>query len=214
MIAPRPRVRRQSASALVQPRPAALGPGARARRNGDRDLRIDRTPLFNEDVEAQGDPEPVAAFKMAIRKADAIMVVTPEYNYGVPGVLKNAIDWASRPPGRGPLDGKLAAIIGASPGMVGSARAQQQLRQTFAFTNTLAMLQPEVLVSRAHQKFECQRTPRGRGHARIPSPVPGDVLRVGNAHAERSADSAIINRSRLSRRLQECDECSGSSAGT
>jgi chromate reductase, NAD(P)H dehydrogenase (quinone) len=111
-------------------------------------------PLFNEDVEAQGDPEPVAAFKMAIRKADAIMVVTPEYNYGVPGVLKNAIDWASRPPGRGPLDGKLAAIIGASPGMVGSARAQQQLRQAFAFTNTLAMLQPEVLVSRAHQKFD------------------------------------------------------------
>ena len=82
------------------------------------------------------------------------MVVTPEYNYGVPGVLKNAIDWASRPPGRGPLDRKLAAIIGASPGMVGSARAQQQLRQTFAFTNTLAMLQPEVLVSRAHQKFD------------------------------------------------------------
>jgi chromate reductase, NAD(P)H dehydrogenase (quinone) len=111
-------------------------------------------PLFNADIEAQGDPAPVAAFKMAIREADAIMVATPEYNYGVPGVLKNAIDWASRPPGQGPLDGKLAAIVGASPGMVGTARAQQQLRQTFAFTNTLAMLQPEVLVSRAHEKFD------------------------------------------------------------
>ena len=111
-------------------------------------------PLFNEDVEAQGDPEPVSAFKAAIGGADALLIATPEYNYGVPGVLKNAIDWASRPPGRGPLDGKLAAIIGASVGTVGSARAQQQLRQTFAFTNTLAMLQPEVLVGRAHQKFD------------------------------------------------------------
>ena len=111
-------------------------------------------PLFNEDIEAQGDPEPVAAFKMAIAEADAVLIATPEYNYGVPGVLKNAIDWASRPPGRGPLDGKLAAIIGASVGTVGSARAQQQLRQVFAFTNTLAMLQPEVLVGRAHQKFD------------------------------------------------------------
>lgn len=109
-------------------------------------------PLFNEDIEAQGDPEPVAAFKAAIGEADALLIATPEY-YGVPGVLKNAIDWASRPPGRGPLDGKLAAIIGASVGTVGTARAQQ-LRQVFAFTNTLAMLQPEVLVSRAHQKFD------------------------------------------------------------
>ena len=111
-------------------------------------------PLFNEDIEAQGDPEPVAAFKAAIGDADALLIATPEYNYGVPGVLKNAIDWASRPHGRGPLDGKVAGIVGASVGMVGSARAQQQLRQAFAFTNTLAMLQPEVLVSRAHQKFD------------------------------------------------------------
>jgi len=111
-------------------------------------------PLFNEDVEAEGDPGPVAAFKAAIREADAILSATPEYNYGVPGVLKNAIDWASRPPGRAPLNGKLAAIVGASPGVIGTARAQQQLRQTFAFTNTLAMLQPEVLVGRAHEKFD------------------------------------------------------------
>src|SRR5918992_5522590 len=111
-------------------------------------------PLFNEDVEAQGDPEPVAAFKTAIRDADALLIATPEYNYGVPGVLKNAIDWASRPPGLTPLNGKLAAIVGASPGVIGTARAQQQLRQAFAFTNTLAMLQPEVLVGRAHEKFD------------------------------------------------------------
>lgn len=111
-------------------------------------------PLFNQDIEAQGDPEPVAAFKAAIREADALLIATPEYNYGVPGVLKNAIDWASRPPGVTPLNGKLAGIIGASPGIIGTARAQQQLRQAFAFTNTLAMLQPEVLVGRAHEKFD------------------------------------------------------------
>jgi chromate reductase, NAD(P)H dehydrogenase (quinone) len=111
-------------------------------------------PLFNEDIEAQGDPGPVAAFKAAIREADALLIATPEYNYGVPGVLKNAIDWASRPPGKTPLNGKLAGIIGASPGVIGTARAQQQLRQTFAFTSTLAMLQPEVLVGRAHEKFD------------------------------------------------------------
>ncbi|HEV3486361.1 MAG TPA: NAD(P)H-dependent oxidoreductase [Vicinamibacterales bacterium] len=111
-------------------------------------------PLFNEDVESHGDPGPVAAFKAAIRDADAILIATPEYNYGVPGVLKNAIDWASRPPGQTPLNGKLAGIIGASPGVIGTARAQQQLRQAFAFTNTPAMLQPEVLVGRAHEKFD------------------------------------------------------------
>jgi chromate reductase len=111
-------------------------------------------PLFNEDVEAQGDPEPVAAFKAAIREADALLIATPEYNYGIPGVLKNAIDWASRPVPGAPLNGMLAGIVGASTGIVGSARAQLQLRQGFSFTNTLAMLQPEVLVSRAHEKFD------------------------------------------------------------
>lgn len=111
-------------------------------------------PLYNGDVEEKGDPAPVAAFKTAIREADAILIVTPEYNHGVPGVLKNAIDWASRPPRTAPLGGKLAGVIGASPGMVGSARAQTQLRQAFNFTNTDAMRQPEVIVSRAHEKFD------------------------------------------------------------
>jgi chromate reductase, NAD(P)H dehydrogenase (quinone) len=111
-------------------------------------------PLYNGDVEAAGDPAPVTEFKNAIRAADAILVVTPEYNHGVPGVLKNAIDWASRPPRDSPLGGKPAGILGASPGMVGSARAQTQLRQAFTFTNTPVMPQPEILVGRAHEKFD------------------------------------------------------------
>jgi chromate reductase len=111
-------------------------------------------PLYNADVEAKGDPEPVAALKTAIREADALLIVTPEYNFGVPGVLKNAIDWASRPPAQTPLRGKPAALMGATPGQGGTIRAQMQLRQAFVFTQTIALLQPEVLVTKAHEKFD------------------------------------------------------------
>jgi chromate reductase len=111
-------------------------------------------PLYNGDVEAAGDPEPVTALKAAIRDADALLIATPEYNFGVPGVLKNAIDWASRPPAKSPLAGKPAALMGATPGMGGTGRAQMSLRQSFVFTKTFALLSPEVLVARAHEKFD------------------------------------------------------------
>jgi chromate reductase len=113
-------------------------------------------PLYNGDVEAQGDPQGVAAFKQAIREADAVLFVTPEYNHGVPGVMKNAVDWASRPPRAAALDRKPVGIIGASPGMTGSARGQSQLRQAFEFTNSYCMPQPEILVFRAHEKFDAE----------------------------------------------------------
>jgi chromate reductase len=124
-------------------------------------LRVDSfdlaaVPLYNGDVEAAGEPDGVAAFKQAIRDADVVLMVTPEYNHGVPGVMKNAVDWASRPPGKAPLNGKPVGIIGASPGMTGSARGQSQLRQAFEFTNSFCMPQPEVLVFRAHEKFDAQ----------------------------------------------------------
>ena len=111
-------------------------------------------PLYNGDVEEKGDPDPVAALKAAIRQADALLIATPEYNFGVPGVLKNAIDWASRPPRGSVLQGKPAAIMGATPGMGGTGRAQMALRQSFVFTQTYALLAPEVLVARAHEKFD------------------------------------------------------------
>ncbi|WP_332772518.1 NADPH-dependent FMN reductase [Phenylobacterium sp.] len=113
-------------------------------------------PLYNGDVEATGDPEGVAAFKQALRRADAVLMVTPEYNHGVPGVMKNAVDWASRPAQDSALNGKPVGIIGASPGMTGSARGQSQLRQAFEFTNCYAMPQPEILVFRAHEKFDAE----------------------------------------------------------
>jgi chromate reductase, NAD(P)H dehydrogenase (quinone) len=113
-------------------------------------------PLYNADVEAQGDPAPVAAFKEAIRQADGVLIATPEYNHGVPGVTKNAIDWASRPPRSAVLAGKPVGLIGASPGITGTARGQSQLRQAFEFTNSYAMPQPELLVFHANEKFDAQ----------------------------------------------------------
>lgn len=113
-------------------------------------------PLYNADVEAEGDPERVREFKKAIQDADGLLIATPEYNHGVAAVTKNAIDWASRPAGKAPLNEKPVGILGASPGMTGSARGQSQLRQAFEFTNSYCMPQPEILVYRAHQKFDEQ----------------------------------------------------------
>ncbi len=115
-------------------------------------------PIYNGDVEALGDPVAVAALKQAIRNADGVLMATPEYNHGVPAVMKNAVDWTSRPPGHPPLGEKPVGIIGASPGITGSARGQSQLRQAFEFTNSFCMPQPELLVFRAHEKFD----PAGR----------------------------------------------------
>lgn len=111
-------------------------------------------PLYNQDVENDRVPDAVTALRDAVRGADGLLIATPEYNHGVPGVLKNTIDWLSRPPRASALNGKPAAILGASPGMTGTARAQSQLRQAFGFTNTYAMLQPEILVARAREKFD------------------------------------------------------------
>lgn len=117
---------------------------------------ISSIPLYNTDEESKQDPEPVKAFKEAIRDSSALLIATPEYNYGTSGVLKNAIDWASRPPGKSFLAGKPAAIMGASMGMGGTIRAQLSLRQTFLFTETYVMLKPEVLVAQAHEKFDAE----------------------------------------------------------
>ncbi len=112
-------------------------------------------PPFNEDEE-KNPPERVMEFKQKIREADAILFATPEYNYSIPGVLKNAIDWASRPYGDSAWNGKPVAVMGASPGILGTARAQYQLRQTFVALNMYAVSQPEVLIANAAQKFDGQ----------------------------------------------------------
>jgi chromate reductase, NAD(P)H dehydrogenase (quinone) len=115
---------------------------------------LNDVPLYNQDVEDGGIPISVLRLRDAIRAAHGLLIVTPEYNHGVPGVTKNTIDWLSRPPRKSVLDGKPVALMGASPGMTGTARGQSQLRQAFEFTNSPAMLEPEILVARASEKFD------------------------------------------------------------
>jgi len=112
-------------------------------------------PPFTQDDE-QHPPATVAALKTRIRAADAILLVTPEYNYSIPGVLKNTIDWASRPYGDNAWDGKPVAVMGASVGTLGTARAQYHLRQVFVFLNMYALNRPEVMIGNAAQRFDAQ----------------------------------------------------------
>lgn len=110
-------------------------------------------PLYDEDVRIAGFPPPVERLRSQLAAADAILFVTPEYNYSISGVLKNAIDWASRPPSQ-PFDGKPVAIMGASGGLLGTARAQYHLRQMLIFLNALPVNRPEVMIGQAQSKFD------------------------------------------------------------
>ena len=116
-------------------------------------FELDGIPGFNQDEE-QNPPAKVTELKKRIREADAILIVTPEYNYSIPGVLKNAIDWASRPYGDSAWNGKPAAIMGASVGTIGTARAQYHLRQMMVFLNMFPINQPEVMIGNASERFD------------------------------------------------------------
>jgi len=124
------------------------------------DMRIESfdlrgIPVYDQDQESRP-PERVTQLKSAIRAADGILIVTPEYNYSVPGVLKNAIAWASRPYGDSAWDGKPVALMGASVGTLGTARAQYHLRQIFVFLNMFPLNRPEVMISAADERFDAQ----------------------------------------------------------
>ncbi len=110
-------------------------------------------PLYNEDLEREDFPAAVTGFKARIAQADALLIATPEYNYSVPGVLKNALDWASRPPGQSPLPGKPVAVMGASTGYFGTARCQYHLRQVFVCLKMLPLVTPEVFIPQAGNKL-------------------------------------------------------------
>jgi len=114
---------------------------------------LEGIPPFNQDSETKM-PEKVKEFKARIKAADAILIATPEYNYSIPGVLKNAIDWASRPYGDNSFHDKPVAVMSASIGMLGGARAQYHLRQTFVFLNMHPINAPEVTVNFADEKID------------------------------------------------------------
>ena len=114
---------------------------------------LEGIPLFNQDLENQP-VEKVKEFKTKLRAADAILIATPEHNYSIPGVLKNAIDCASRPYGDNSFSHKPIAVMGASTGMIGTARAQYHLRQCFVFLSCFVLNQPEVMVPFAQDKID------------------------------------------------------------
>ena len=110
-------------------------------------------PFYDADVEKEGDPDPVQALKRRVREADALVIATPEYQHSLPGVLKNALDWASRPPKDPPMKGKPVAMMGATTGRYGTARAQAELRTVLAYNDTVVVNRPEVLVANAGETF-------------------------------------------------------------
>jgi chromate reductase len=110
-------------------------------------------PLFNQDEEGTLPPA-VALLKAKVRAADAILIATPEYNYSIPGVLKNALDWGSRPYGDNAWDNKPVAIMGASPAMQGTSRSQYHMRQVFVYLNMHPLNQPELMIGSAQDKFD------------------------------------------------------------
>jgi len=118
-------------------------------------IELDGIPPFNQDDEASP-PTTVARLKASIKDSDAVLFVTPEYNYSAPGVLKNAIDWAGRPYGQSAWQHKPAAIMGASIGSVGTARAQYHLRQMMVFLDMPVVTQPEVMIASAAKRFNDQ----------------------------------------------------------
>jgi len=114
---------------------------------------ISQIPLYNEDVRTQGFPPPVETLRRQIKEADGLLFACPEYNYGMTGVLKNAIDWASRPPDQ-PFAGKPCALLGAAAGMAGTARAQYDLRRACVFLDMHVLNKPEIFIGQAHTKFD------------------------------------------------------------
>ena len=140
-------LREKSYNALLLQAAMELAPQGMRIRTASVDL-----PLFNEDIE-QDKPESVVQLRSQIASADAVLIVTPEYNYSVPGVLKNAIDWVSRPPDQ-PFNMKPVAIMGASPGRIGTARAQYHLRQIMVCLNAAVLNKPEVMVGGVMKLFD------------------------------------------------------------
>jgi chromate reductase len=153
-------------------------------------IEIGALPFYNADVEARGDPPTVIAFKAALAAADGILIATPEYNDGVPGVLTNAMDWGSRLPGRAPLVGKPVAVMGASPSQTGTARAQLHLRQVLNHVQARVLPPPELLVARAHERFNQELRLTDPGTRK----VLGDLLLRFSRWIERERRAAEAQR--------------------
>ncbi len=153
-------------------------------------------PPYNADVESAGDPESVKRLKLRIAAADALLFATPEYNYSIPGVLKNAIDWASRPQGESPLKQKPAAVLGAG-GRFGTVRAQNHLRQIAAGLNMLVLAKPEVHIANPAEKFNADgrlvdEQTRRQIRALLDA-LAGWVARLGDGHDSTISGASVAH---------------------
>jgi chromate reductase, NAD(P)H dehydrogenase (quinone) len=149
-------------------------------------------PGFNEEKERQP-PQTVVELKSRIRAADAILISTPEYNYSIPGVLKNTIDWASRPYGDSAWTGKPVAVMGASIGKIGTARAQYHLRQCFVFLNMPAVLQPEVMIGPASDSFDAQGNLKDDDTRKLIGQLLEGLVNLARLHGQ-AANQAATNK--------------------
>lgn len=122
-------------------------------------LDLTGVPLYNQDEEERQFPQAVQRLKQEVREADALLIATPEYNYSLPAVLKNVLDWGSRPCGDNAWEGKRVGIMGASMGLQGTSRAQYHLRQVCVALNMYPLNRPEVMVPLAHTQFDAQGRP-------------------------------------------------------
>ena len=152
-------------------------------------FELDQIPIFNQDVE-KNLPASVRQFKERIRAADAILFVTPEYNYSFPGVLKNAIDWASRPYGDSAWQGKPVAVMGASVGVMGSLRAQHHLRQVLISLDMPAVSRPEVAISKAAERFDRNGNLADENCRTLVSKLLVALTELARVHAARRAEHA------------------------
>lgn len=158
-------------------------------------IEIAELPFYDADVEAEGDPLSVVTFKASLLKADGILIATPEYNDGIPGVLTNAIDWASRLPGRSPLARKPVAIMGASPSQVGTARAQLHLRQLLTHAQARVLPPPELLVATAHERFDAGLRLTHEGTRRVLAELLERFTRwIGRERAGAEADRELATK--------------------
>ena len=117
-------------------------------------FELTRIPLYNQDDEAENFPSSVQTFKDAVARCDGVVIASPEYNYGMPGVLKNALDWASRPMNNSPFAGKPTLVMTASPAFTGGVRAQIQIAETLRAMLAHVVATPQVVVPAAHTKIE------------------------------------------------------------
>ena len=159
------------------------------------EIPIGDLPLYSQDYDANYPPE-ATALKEAISRSDAVLFVTPEYNRSIPGALKNAIDWASRPWGQNAFDHIPAGVIGASIGQIGTAVAQQSLRAVLSFCNARQMTAPEAYISFTPEAFPGGGEVRARVHHGLPEELHGRVPRPYRAGPDRPASSAITAGSR------------------